>query len=682
MADTDVKEEKSGGEVQHINLKVLGSDGTEIAFKIKRATPLSRDDSFVLVVEALTGINPQDVVSSVKRTLSDVRTVGNGIASAATSPRTSLYGGGGSSGASGRPQFTIGTGLDSSQTTPSASLANLVSSSLERLSVGGVRPYMFRPGRESRFSSTVDFDLDTNHNESGIASSSSTSDQLADNDVDRNDGANRGVPSISFSPSSPSLTKASSWSSTATRQATPRSSSTGHFQSLSPRQSTSTNPSTIRTRSRRSSSASKPASMSTSTSRVSVSQIHLPPHPPATSHSHITLSSSHSTLAAAPILLFLPIQYWRGKTHVPLSCNLFYVGCPVWKVDGFVKEGYENVREAFRKNFEDGWEVGAGFAAYVGDEKIIDVYGGYHDTTYTRPYAGDSLQIVFSSSKVVEGIIISYLVDRNLIDYDTKIASVWPEFAQGKKENVTLVDLLGHRAGVTYLNRGPTFHEIKNLTKLAIILAQQPHNFGGRPIQGYAANTRGWYLNEIVRRIHPLNRTMGQILKEELMPMLNFEFYLGLPEHLEPRITPLVGHPTLRSLFKILTPNSFQREPPSPVVRTMIFNPRSVAHKAIRTSQPRQYRPWPESHNRREIWSTEGPSFAGLSNARSLALLAAAMANFGTINGARLLSEETVLRGITPLETQFDAVIKRNVTFTVGGFGRHVRFPGTMEAEW
>jgi hypothetical protein len=36
----------------------------------------------------------------------------------------------------------------------------------------------------------------------------------------------------------------------------------------------------------------------------------------------------------------------------------------VWPIHGFVKEGYETVATAFKKNFEAGWEVGAGFTVY------------------------------------------------------------------------------------------------------------------------------------------------------------------------------------------------------------------------------------------------------------------------------------------------------------------------------
>ena len=53
-----------------------------------------------------------------------------------------------------------------------------------------------------------------------------------------------------------------------------------------------------------------------------------------------------------------------GKTRFPLLCNLFELQCPRWGVSGLVSEGYEPVLEAFKKNFEEGLELGASFTAY------------------------------------------------------------------------------------------------------------------------------------------------------------------------------------------------------------------------------------------------------------------------------------------------------------------------------
>lgn len=87
----------------------------------------------------------------------------------------------------------------------------------------------------------------------------------------------------------------------------------------------------------------------------------------------------------------------------------------------------------------------------------------------------------------MEGVVIAYLIDQGRLKYTDKICTHWPEFAQGNKHNVTVAQLLGHRAGLTYLDRAPSLQEIMNLDDMALLLASQPHNFNGTEVQGYHA---------------------------------------------------------------------------------------------------------------------------------------------------------------------------------------------------
>ncbi|KAI8807884.1 beta-lactamase/transpeptidase-like protein [Cladochytrium replicatum] len=374
-------------------------------------------------------------------------------------------------------------------------------------------------------------------------------------------------------------------------------------------------------------------------------------------------------------------RYWIGRPHYPLICNLVSLRCPDWPIAGFVAPGYESVLEAFRENFKEGLEVGASFSAYVDNQPVVEIYGGYHDRNYKRLYDENTLQLVFSSSKVVEGIVLTYLVDRNLLSFESKIADYWPEFAQGNKENVTLACLLSHRAGVTFLRRQPTLSEISDLDRLAKLLASQEHNFNGTAVQGYHAVTRGWYLNEIVRRVDPKHRTLGQLLKQEIMPALGVEFYLGLPKELDSRVSLLVGFPLLRTVAKLVVPSRFQATPVSGGTKDLLFNRRSVSYKALAGSNPKQIRMWPHTHNRREIWRAEGPSYGGITNAKSLARMAALMANEGSLDGVRLISRETVRKALVPNTPAVDAVVGRNITYSTGGWGVGAQFPG-VDANW
>ena len=306
------------------------------------------------------------------------------------------------------------------------------------------------------------------------------------------------------------------------------------------------------------------------------------------------------------IAIFVNYKYWTGKQQYPLLCNLFGARCPSWPITGQVARGYESVVGAFKKNFVEGQEVGASFTAYVRGNLVVQLYGGYKNKYYKRLYTNETLQLVFSSSKVVEGIVIAFMVDRGLLDYNERIGHYWLEFNQKQKENVTLSCLLGHRAGLTYLDIAPSFSDVGNLDQLAILLARQSHNFNGTIVQGYHAITRGWYLNEIVRRVDPQKRSMGTFIREELMPLLGFEFYLGIPRHHEHRISHLMGVPILRSMAKLLTLNRFKvQNQVTPNIP--LFDVKSLQFKAL-FSQPRQIAPWPHSHNRKQIWRSEGPS--------------------------------------------------------------------------
>lgn len=127
--------------------------------------------------------------------------------------------------------------------------------------------------------------------------------------------------------------------------------------------------------------------------------------------------------------------------------------------------------------------------------------------------------------------------------------------------------------------------QLNNLDEMALLLATQPHNFEGKSIQGYHAVTRGWYLNEIVRRIDPLHRTIGKIIREDIMPHIpGFEFYLGLPEDLEHRVSPLVNYPVLRSIAKYIA------EPLPPLMASLLFSPSSISRKSLLGSSPKQMR--------------------------------------------------------------------------------------------
>jgi CubicO group peptidase (beta-lactamase class C family) len=90
-------------------------------------------------------------------------------------------------------------------------------------------------------------------------------------------------------------------------------------------------------------------------------------------------------------------------------------------------------------------------------KEVVNLHGQYNEPSYNE----DSLQMVFSSTKVMSPIVIALMVERNLLSYSGKysfsifcfflctyfvvpISKYWPEFAQHGKESITLEDLMKH----------------------------------------------------------------------------------------------------------------------------------------------------------------------------------------------------------------------------------------------
>ena len=125
-------------------------------------------------------------------------------------------------------------------------------------------------------------------------------------------------------------------------------------------------------------------------------------------------------------------------------------------------------------------------------------------------------QVIFSSGKCVESIVLAILVDRGLINYDDKVSLHWPEFSKNDKDGITIEDVLRHESGLARFN--DHVHQNKDILRENI-----KKNFIGRVIEDckldfpksndnvetkreYHGATRGFILNEIVRRVDAQRR--------------------------------------------------------------------------------------------------------------------------------------------------------------------------------
>jgi len=314
-------------------------------------------------------------------------------------------------------------------------------------------------------------------------------------------------------------------------------------------------------------------------------------------------------------------------------------------IRGFVKSGFEPVRDAFQAVVRNRPGFGAALCVYLRSEPCVDVWGG-------PTYAHDSLQLVFSATKGAVAVCANMLSQRGVLDLDATVASVWPEFASGGKEAVRVRWLLSHQAGLPTVGRKLTLQDlIEGQVVIDALACQVPYWTPGAA-HGYHALTIGYLVGEVIRRA--TGKTLGQFFADEVAGPLGLDFWIGLPVELEGRVVPV------RMNGRSMT----NRGSAAAALTDVTSLPSRV------TSNPTLN---PLDWNLPAVHRTEIPAANGICSARSLARMYAAC--IGPVDGVRLLSDETLSRACTVQAEGVDLVNREENRFGLGFYLPFARIP-------
>jgi CubicO group peptidase (beta-lactamase class C family) len=294
-------------------------------------------------------------------------------------------------------------------------------------------------------------------------------------------------------------------------------------------------------------------------------------------------------------------------------------------VRGMTDPKFESVREQLEKNLDVGDDVGASVAVFYHGEPVVDIWGGYQDVDKTVEWQRDTLVNVWSTTKTMTFLVALMLADRGELDFHEKVASYWPEFAASGKSSIEVRHVMGHTAGLSGFAERIEPEQLADWDRCVGILARQEPWWTPGSASGYHAVTQGYLIGEIVRRI--TGTTIGQFFKSEVADVLGADFYIGLPESEEGRVSVVIAPPPL-DISNI--------DHDSITYRTFSSPP-------LDATMP-QHRWWR---------AAEIPAANGHGNAHSVALVQQIVANRGEANGRRFYSEQT---GESIFETQANGV--------------------------
>jgi CubicO group peptidase (beta-lactamase class C family) len=314
-------------------------------------------------------------------------------------------------------------------------------------------------------------------------------------------------------------------------------------------------------------------------------------------------------------------------------------------VSPYVAPGFEPVLDAFNANFEEGFELGAGFCAILEGEVVVDLVGGHMDRAKTQSWTRETLVPVYSTTKPIAAMIIARLQDQGLLNFDDPIGWLWPEFTEHGKD-VTLAQALSHQAGVPGFPDPIDPDLWLNPPALAEALAHVAPMWEPTTASGYHPLTYGYIAGELAQRAH--GTSLGTQLRVDVCEPLGIDFWIGLPEIHHGRCAEMSRPKAMAELGEV-------------------SEARRVAFMT----------PWASPNRGGAAWrEAEIPSANGHGTARSVATLYGVFANDGKIGSHQIISPETMadftkprIRGldlVLPYEIEWAAGVMRNSNLRYG----------------
>jgi len=302
---------------------------------------------------------------------------------------------------------------------------------------------------------------------------------------------------------------------------------------------------------------------------------------------------------------------------------------------------------------------GASVAVYHRGRLVVDLWGGLR-TPQGDPWGRDTLAMCWSTTKGVTATCAHVLADRGELDYDERVATYWPEFAQNGKGDITVRQVLSHSAG---LHRFGTIidHSSKILDweHMADALARAKPAYKPGTAVGYHALTFGWLVGELVRRISGI--PIEKFVQKEIAEPLGLDgLYIGCPPEQRHRMAPLAPmSPAFKGLTEPVGSFVFSQMTRGLGVLRSPINPHRMVNAALSRgmedviADPR-------------LLDAAVPAMNGYFDAVSLGAMWAMLAGGGQLGGVRILSEETVRKACEIQNDQRDRVIMMTMQWRLG----------------
>lgn len=327
---------------------------------------------------------------------------------------------------------------------------------------------------------------------------------------------------------------------------------------------------------------------------------------------------------------------------------------------GSAARAFAPVVHAVERALVERGEEGLAVAVYLEGKKVVDLWAGTADG---RPWAENTLAVVFSCTKGALALCAQILYDRGLLDVEAPVTRYWPEYGANGKEATLVRHLLTHQAGVLTF---PRYWEVIGLQGEGLDdwdlvtrhLAAAPPTHKPGVQTHYHALTMGFLVGEVIRRVD--GRTPGRFFAEEVAEPLGLDLHIGVTREAEARVATVLRPPPVDT--SALTPDQLR-------THELYLWLGAAAQEAVRAGKAIETEALPYSAafvhpereggdayladlmNRPELRRAELPAVNGVGAARDLARMYSMLAQGGELEGIQIVSPRSIERFNTPATT-------------------------------
>ena len=299
----------------------------------------------------------------------------------------------------------------------------------------------------------------------------------------------------------------------------------------------------------------------------------------------------------------------------------------------------------FQENFEKFGELGASVSVWQNGKSVVDLYGGFCDSSRQKAWRPDTVVLVWSATKGIGSACVLHALQQQNIELHRHVAEFWPEFGQANKDKITLAQLLSHQAGLCALDQRVDALDYDGVIRA--LEAQAPLWPPGTA-HGYHARTFGFLLDELIRRTS--GKTLSGYWQEHFAKPLELDFWIGLPESENSRVATIYA----AKIGKPPEPAQFYRD---------LVTPGTLARKTFTSPYGLNVI---SKMNDPGVRAQPIVSFGGIGSASALAKFYSMLASGGELNGRSFFSQKTIEQMTTTLSNGVDRVFQIPTGFSAG----------------